>query len=459
MPRDIESVPQLHKYVWKYAELIREGSVYGSKSYQESAHKILATVKPYVGTYDMSDTDDIAQTLAGDTKTYKSLVAWLVDSVVNNKDNSTTADYLARTIGYRRFCSLIRDRRVRKRLLGLKNMPETAHNFIVRAIADCLSDHDARDAQSVQRELIAHVSRNPMNLLDFPTYMEVISNAEMLYPHVWFEFENEINTETIERMMHRATSLRNCAVLYPHAVPINEWQERIFRVANTFALVIGEPTPEDKESLQVDPAVMDILIKQGGHMRSMAHYKVNLEDYPQLLNAATYTSAGVYPYDLIADDDGASFIQSLNGKDLDATASLLGAMAGDFGSFGTPVSAAANMNRVLTDSSAPKKIVDLVRATPEWAVKRFNLYIDAINKTDRFIAKFPENGTLADWQKLLPQMDEQHVAQFNEISERMRKESRSVKPTSQMFIMFAQGEVKDALKAAIPPEWLTIEDL
>ncbi len=459
LPRDIESIPQLHKYVWKYAELIREGSVFGAKSYQESAHKILSTVKPYVGTYDMSDIDDIAQTLAGDTKTYKALVAWFVDSVVNNKDNFTTADYLSRTIGYRRFCSLLRDRRVRKRLLGLKNTPDTARDFIIRAIADCMSDHDARDAQSVQRELISHIMRNPMNLVDFPTYMEVVSNAEMLYPHVWFEFETEINQEFIERMLHRATVLRNCAVAYPNAEPRNEFQSRIFRVAETFALVIGQPTDEDRATLKPDPEVMNILVKQGGLMRAMGHYTVNLADYPELLNAATYATSGVYPLDMIGDDNGQTFLQSLNGKDLDATASLLGAMAGDFGSFGLPVSAAAKMNRVLSDSSAPAKIGDMVRSTPEFAVERFNRYIDAVKKVERFVENFPLDGSLEDWQKLLPQMDEQHVAQFNELSARLRKESQSVKPVAQMFVMLAQGEIKTALKAAIPPEWLTIEDL
>jgi hypothetical protein len=457
--KDIESIPQLHKYVWKYAELIREGSVYGSKTFQESAHRILSTVKPYVGPYESSDIEDIGETLAEDKDLYKALVAWYINSITNNKDNSTTTNILTNIIGYRRFYRMLKDRRVRKRLLGLKNIPEDARAIIVRAIGGIFGDHDDRDAQSIQRELITHIKRNPMDCLSFETYMEILSNADLLYPYIWFSNENEINTETVERFLHRATTLRNAAAEFPFAVPLNEWQERIFRVAKTFALVIGEPTAEDQENMQVDPAVMDILVKQGGLMRALGHYRVNLADYPQLLNAATYSSAGVYPYDLIADDDGAAFIQSLNGKDLDATASLLGAMAADFGSFGVPVSAAAGMNRVLTDIAAPKKIGDLVQATPEYAVKRFNLFIDAIRKTDRFIAKFPENGTLADWQKVLPQMDEQHVAQFNELSERMRKESKSVKPVAQMFIMFAHGEAKDALKAVIPPDWLTIEDL
>lgn len=457
--KDIESIPQLHKYVWKYAELIRESSVFGSKDFQESAHKILSTVAPYKGPYESSDIEDIATTLAEDDQLYGALIAWFVDSIANNKDNSTTTNILTHIIGYRRFYQVLKDRRMRKRLLGLKNMPEDARAIIVRAIGGLFGDQDNREALSVQRELVAHIRRNPMDCDSFNTYMEILSSANELYPYLWFSFENEINLEIIERFLNRATVLRNCAAMFPTAVPLNDQQARIFRVANTFALILGEPTPEDKAAMEVDPEVMALMVKHGGLMRALGHYVVNLADYPEMLNAASYSSAGIYPLDLIGTDNGQKFIQSLAGKDLDATASLLGAMAGDFGSFGLPVSAAAGMTRILTESSAPKRVSDLVRTDPEFAVKRFNLFIEAIRTVDRFVGQFPEGGTLEDWQKLLPLMDEQHVAQFNELSERMRKAANNVKPAAQMFIMFAQGEAKAALKATIPPDWLTIEDL
>lgn len=457
LPDDVESIPELHKLAFKYAELIRESSVFGSTAYQESAHRVLSTVEPYAGDYSRAEIEDIASTLAGDKKTYRAIMAWYINSCTAN--DTATSDFLADFIKEPRFRWALRDRRMRKRILGLKNISDNARSMITAAIVELMDNHEAQDAASVQRDLISHMRRTGFDCQTVQKYLSILGNAPELFKSIWFSEENEINSEMVEAMLARPSLLSSCLRENPDAVPQNDYQKTIFRIAKTFVVVIGEPTEADKQLGEVDPEVMQILIKFGGAMRALGHYIINLADYPELLNGSTYVGASIFPLDLIGDDNGQKFLESLREKDLDATQTLLNAMARDFASMGLYAGAATRQNRVLSSAGAPSGMATIAKSPPDYAVASQNRYVEAIRKVNSFIANFPVSGELEDWEKLLPKMDMARLPAFNEMVKDMLENQRQVQQTAQMFAMFASGETKEALKAALPPEWLTVKDL
>lgn len=458
LPADIMSIPQLHKYVYKYAELIRESSVLGETAYQESAHRALSVIEPYTGQYDIAEIEDIGQTLAGDKQTYRALIAWFLNSVAAK--NNSEIQYLTDYIGAARFRWAMRDRRMRKRLLSMKNAPEKAQHFIVAAVADMMDDNGGgQEAISIQREIVSQVKRTGLDCFTVAWYLKILGGDPAMFPALWYSEENQIGSPMVEALLARPSLLSDCVIKNPGMVAKNEYQERILRVAKTFMLVIGEPSAEDREFGFADPEVMQVLVKTGGQMRALGHYIVNLTDHPEMLNGSTYVGANIYPLDLIGEDNGEKFRNSLRDKDLDATQSLLKAMANDFGEIGLPAGAATRSNRILSATGAPSGIATIAKSPPEHAVASLGRYVDAILKVDRFVSAFPANGTLEEWQEILPQMDVAHLNDFNAIVEDMLKNQRDIKHTAQMFAMFAHGETKEALKAATPADWITIKDL
>jgi len=457
LPDDVESIPELHKLVYKYADLIRESSVFGSTAYQESAHRVLSTVEPYTGEYTRAEIEDIAATLAGDKQTYRAIMAWYINSSTAN--DRMTSDFLADFIKEVRFRWALRDRRMRKRILGLKNISDNARRMITNAIVELMDNHEAQDAASIQRDVIAHIRRTGFDCLTAGNYLSILGNAPQLFKSLWYSEGNEIGAEMVEALLARPSMLSERIRENPDAVPQNDFQTNIFRVAKTFVVVIGNPTEEDKEIGAVDPDVMRVLVKFGGAMRALGHFVINLADYPELLNGSTYVGAGIFPLDLIGEDNGHKFLDSLREKDIDATQTLLKAVAHDFAQMGLYAGAATRQNRVLSNAGAPSGIATMAKSPPEFAVAAQGRYVAAIQKVNSFIENFPVNGTIEDWEKLLPQMDMEHLPAFNEMVDGMLDNQRQVQQTAQMFAMFAQGETKEALKAALPPEWLTIKDL
>jgi hypothetical protein len=457
LPDDVESIPELHKLVFKYAELIRESSVFGSTAYQESAHRVLSTVEPYKGEYTRAEIEDIAATLAGDKQTYRAIMAWYINSSTAN--DRMTSDFLADFIKEVRFRWALRDRRMRKRILGLKNISDNARRMITNAIVELMDNHEAQDAASIQRDVIAHIRRTGFDCLTAGNYLSILGNAPQLFKSLWYSEGNEIGAEMVEALLARPSMLSERIRENPDAVPQNDFQQNIFRVAKTFVVVIGNPTEQDKEIGAVDPDVMRVLVKFGGAMRALGHFIINLADYPELLNGSTYVGAGIFPLDLIGEDNGHKFLDSLREKDIDATQTLLKAVAHDFAQMGLYAGAATRQNRVLSNAGAPSGIATMAKSPPEFAVAAQGRYVAAIQKVNSFIENFPVSGTIEDWEKLLPQMDMEHLPAFNEMVDGMLDNQRQVQQTAQMFAMFAQGETKEALKAALPPEWLTIKDL
>lgn len=457
LPSDVESIPELHKYVYKYAELIRESSALGSNAYQESAHRALSVIQPYKGQYTEAEIEDIAVTLAGDKKTYRAIMAWYIGAATAN--DGVTADLLAGFIREARFRWALRDRRMRKRILGLKNMSDVAREMIVSAVTNLMEENETADAASIQRDLISHMSRG-FDCLTVKRYLSILGEAPQLFKSLWYSQENVVGTDMVESLLARPSMLGDCVLKSPDLVARNEYQTNIFRIAKTFMLVIGEPTAEEKEKGEVDPEVLKILVKFGGGMRALGHFIINLADYPELLNGSTYVGGNVYPMDLIGDDNGQKFIGSIRDKDLDATQSLLKAIAYDFGQIGLPAGAATRQNRILSSTGAPGGMATMAKAPPDHAVASLGRFIDCINTVGRFVENFPENGSIEDWEKLLPQMDMQHLADFNAIADEMRKNQNSLKPMAQMFVMLAfNPDTKEVLKAALPPEWITVKDL
>lgn len=457
LPEDIESVPELHKLVYKYAELIRESSVFGSTAYQESVHRTLSKIEPYNGDYSPAEIEDIASTLAGDKKTYRAIIAWYINACATA--DTVTADFLTEFIKEARFRWALRDRRMRKRILSLKNISDRAREMIVSAIKGLMENHEADDAPTVQRDLIAHMAKG-FDCLTARNYLSILANDPDLFKSIWYSKENVIGAPMVEELLTSPALLSRC-MLKAHGVePKNDYQKNIFRIAKTFVVVIGEPTAEDKLKGEVDPEVLQILVKYGGAMRALGHFIINLADYPELLNGATYGSGNVYPMDLIGDDNGQRFLVSLREKDLDATQTLLKAMAYDFGQIGLPTGVAAKQRRVLSGTAAPSTMATLAKAPPENAVASLERFIGCVNSVGKFVENFPVDGTVEDWKALLPMMDTEHLADFNAIAAEMRKNQNSLKPMAQMFAMLAfSPETKEALKAALPPDWITVKDL
>ena len=448
LPSDVESIPELHQYAYKFAELIREGSILGGKFYQASAHKVLSILKPYDGAYSVEILDNVARTLADDENTRPAVAAWLLNSLSANDTNRVSN--LLPIIGDAQFHQMMRDRKFRKRVYALKDAPDDVKEIVAESIANMSSDYTPHDAERVRRELLAEIPKIGLDLVLHRHWSVLTANLPGLYPYVWYS-QVKIDRIEIKRFVSHATVYMDYHHEHPDLKPLNEYQATIFKIVKSLMAVFRD---DDRASTDAppDPEVLSILREHGADFPGMEFLKPDLDKYPELLNAYTYKT---YEQGLMSfvEDGGQKLLSMLRDRSVGGVKALLTAMTKDF-RIGTVVSYAFELGHPITDEGAVFRTINSAHGQMHTVVAQFRRYVECIQKLEEFAHLFPDLGTLSEWQQLLPKMTEEELKYFNVISAKMRIMIKGLKAGVTMYLSLFEGAKRVSMEALTPPDWI-----
>ena len=304
---DIESNPEFHKIVYVLATIMRDASVFDVEAYQESAHKLLATLKPIDTSMDITDTIEIAGILnnGSEPDDIKIAASYLLTLLKNN--DLVAAQTFGAYIRPHSYYLLLNDRKIRRRLLGAKNMPVKTMEIITLQIMELLTQtHEENPA--TERDLIEHIKKNNLKLSTPKEYGMLLNREPELFPHVYFP-ANAIKAKVINELAFWLSSIDIGIDISRESTftPINNDQKLIWDMVGTlFDISANDMHRSDGVLPHDNTEALRVIFAEGEQLENIKYMDLDLKKYPELLNKNT--AHKVLPFVALADDNGAAFM-------------------------------------------------------------------------------------------------------------------------------------------------------
>jgi hypothetical protein len=391
-PKSIESRPDLHRIIYLFARLARDASIFDMRAYQEPAHQILATSTVNKEEIPLVEVVKVAEFLVGEPDTMLMAATWMLEYMKTG--DFKRAEVVAAYISPHGFEDLLKERKLRRRFLGGKGIPESTMKQINIAVCALLDNNQDEDTATT-RDLLAHIAKTPFNAVNVSSYNRLVNAHPETFPNVYYTDANTMDRYTINEMVYYVPSYEvsiNIRDGEPLPAPVNEWQARTWEIAGTLMHVSALATKSAQEALPVSETVMEILEKEGGDIPQLARMEIDIKKHPRLFNGNTVKY--MMPFDFIGNDNGEAFMERSTRGDIDNFVKIMETVFENAGKMGIYMPYTdPNYTRVPSDVMFITVVSNVAKnETPDKAQALLNSCLKYIRTYQAFIDTLPAIG-------------------------------------------------------------------
>ena len=309
LPADIQSRPQLHKFVYLLADITRGASSYGVVEDQETAHEILSTIPSIDTKLNPQEADSIGRLLDYGMGNDIHAAVYVLSLIKNGERG--TAEFIANRMKREGFAEAMKNRRLAKIFLTLKGVSENIARHIASAAVLLVEDNAAND-EAVTRDILAIVSKlDIFNVFSADNYYMFLRFHPQLVEQVFYSDYRGQDADAVYQALTNLGTLETICTVFNKKplTPRNEAQRELFEIFCSL-IDISEISIPVMPDFNYDPEkILKILAANtslmGNHITDLG---LDPAKYPQFLLPTTAKYIAVQTF--LGDDNGAYYLNA-----------------------------------------------------------------------------------------------------------------------------------------------------